>query len=104
MLEHLGHEVAEAPDGEEGLRFIRNGGRPEAVVLDLVLPGIDGWACLERIRYMAPFVPIVVITGDAAAPLLRGISHLGRAAHLAKPFGVEDLGKALRCASESVSS
>lgn len=91
MLDHLGHEVVLAASGEEGLAFLRNGNRPSLVVLDLVLPEMDGWSCLQRVRYMAPRLPVVVITGDAAAPLLRGIGFVGAAAPLPKPFQVDDL-------------
>ncbi len=101
MLEALGHEASLAPTGEEGLALLRDGMKPHYVILDLILPGMDGWACLHRIRYMAPLLPLVVITGDGAAPLLRGISFFGKAAALPKPFGLAELKGALARAEEA---
>jgi CheY-like chemotaxis protein len=59
-----GHEVTEAADGEEALALLR-AHRPDVIVLDLVMPKLDGFSVLEQIQDdpEARFVPVVVLTG-----------------------------------------
>ncbi len=75
-------------DGRSGLRnFFEE--RPDLVVLDIGLPGMDGWAVLERIRELSE-VPVLVLT----APELEQGRGLTRGADdsLTKPFGAQELG------------
>jgi len=59
-----GHEVTEAVDGEEALALLR-ARRPDVIVLDLVMPKLDGFSVLEQIQDDAEtrFLPVVVLTG-----------------------------------------
>ncbi len=59
-LRHLGHTVTSAASGEAGLELARSG-RPEVVVLDVMLPGIDGFETCRRLRASGD-VPIVLLT------------------------------------------
>ena len=49
LLERAEHVVVEAPDGNEGLRLFY-AEQPDLVILDVSMPGLDGWETLERIR------------------------------------------------------
>src|SRR3954447_10363612 len=60
LLERAGAEVVEAVTGEEGLRALY-ARRPAIVVLDIDLPGLDGWQVLERMRQLTD-VPVVVLS------------------------------------------
>ncbi|HEX4404832.1 MAG TPA: response regulator, partial [Polyangia bacterium] len=64
-LEESGYSVAEAPSGEEGLRMAA-GQRPDAVIVDGTLPGIDGATVIRRIRLDAALrgVPCLLLTGS----------------------------------------
>ncbi|MFD4198332.1 MULTISPECIES: response regulator transcription factor [Amycolatopsis] len=59
-LRRHGHDVEPAADGEAGLRLL-NARRPDLVLLDLMLPGIDGFEVCRRIRATGP-VPIIMLT------------------------------------------
>ncbi len=88
-LRAAGHEVDEAGDGEHGLKLFADR-RPDLVVLDLMLPGIDGLETCRRIR-TASQVPVVMLTalgeeGDRVAGL-----ELGADDYLAKPFSPREL-------------
>ncbi len=48
-LQRLGYAVTSAPDGRAGLRELYNR-RPDIVLLDVLMPELDGWGALERIR------------------------------------------------------
>ncbi len=65
-LTHLGHSVRSAPDAEQGLAAVRRR-RPDVVVLDLMLPGIDGFEACRRLRsgaagQHATDVPVIMLT------------------------------------------
>jgi len=55
-----GYEIAEAIDGEEGIKKIKEG-KPDLVLLDLILPGIDGFEVLSRMKGDSALAPIPVI-------------------------------------------
>ena len=79
-----------AGDGRNGLRnFFEE--RPDLVVLDIGLPGMDGWEVLERIRDLSD-VPVLILTAhDLEQDKVRGLTG-GADDYLTKPFGVQELG------------
>jgi DNA-binding response OmpR family regulator len=89
LLERAGHDVVEAGDGNEGLRafFLA---RPDLVVLDVSMPGLDGWGTLERIRELSD-VPVVMLTAQAQElAKVRGLRG-GADDYITKPFGRQEL-------------
>jgi DNA-binding response OmpR family regulator len=91
-LEHAGHEIAEATDGTDALeRAIA--WRPALIVLDVMLPGMDGFTVLERLRAHEGLreVPVILLTAKTQlADQLRGY-RAGANAYLTKPFSPADL-------------
>jgi DNA-binding response OmpR family regulator len=91
-LQHAGHEVFEAPDGDRGLALAREV-RPDAVVIDLMLPAMDGFELLRTLDIDRPTadVPLLVLTAKARETdrvrCLRG----GADAFITKPFVPETL-------------
>jgi two-component system OmpR family response regulator len=68
----------------------------DAIVLDLMLPGIDGWTVLESLRRAGRRVPVLVLTArDAVADKVRGLD-LGADDYLTKPFAIAELVARLR--------
>ncbi len=92
-LESAGYGVATARDGLSGLDMIERSA-PDAIVLDIRLPGLDGWGVLERLRQnpATSSVPVVVVSVLDERP--RGLSH-GAAEYLVKPVSRERLLDAL---------
>ncbi len=89
MLQRAGFEVTAAADGRDGLRVFHNE-RPDAVLLDVGLPTLDGWEVLERIR-AASDVPVLMLTAHGQlSEKLRGLQS-GADDHLTKPFGNAEL-------------
>ncbi len=90
---HLGDEgyaVEHAADGLEGLRLLEAGGW-DALVLDLMLPGVDGLEICKRARAMARYTPII-ITSARSSEVHRILGlELGADDYLAKPFSVLEL-------------
>ena len=89
-LEEAGFAVDIAADGEDGLFRIREIGY-DAVVLDLMLPRLDGWSVLEAARADGIRMPILVLTArDQLADRVRGL-NLGADDYLVKPFAIAEL-------------
>jgi two-component system, OmpR family, response regulator MprA len=89
VLAAEGHDVEVAPDGNEALRRARD--RPfDLVVLDLMLPGLDGIAVCRRLRANGP-VPILMLTAlGGTDERVRGLDA-GADDYLVKPFAYEEL-------------
>jgi DNA-binding response OmpR family regulator len=88
-LESEGFSVAIAPDGPTGVSACEEL-RPDLVVLDLMLPGLDGLEVCRRIQAERP-VPVLVLTArDTEADLLVGLA-VGADDYLTKPFSAREL-------------
>ena len=89
-LEFEGHRAEIASDGDAGLRRARSG-EHDIVVLDLMLPELDGYRVLETLRREGHTVPVLVLTarGDEADKV-RGLES-GADDYVTKPFGVREL-------------
>ena len=85
--------VTTARDGPSGLEAVRRT-RPDAVLLDIRLPGIDGWAVLRTLKAEQETRDIPVIVVSIVDEQARGAA-LGAAAYLVKPVGRDDLSAAL---------
>jgi two-component system OmpR family response regulator len=96
-LREDGYAVDTAFDGREGLRRARAGkGQFDALVLDLMLPHIDGWSILKELRKEGNAVPVLILTArDALSDRVKGLD-LGADDSLAKPFELAELLARLR--------
>jgi two-component system, OmpR family, response regulator len=89
-LRYQGFEVEIAADGAGALTAV-DGFRPELVVLDIMLPDLDGFEIARRLRGRRSQVPIVFLTArDAAEDKLRGLTS-GGDDYVTKPFSLEEL-------------
>lgn len=86
-LEAEGHEATIAPDGEAALGLIIGEGRDiDVVILDVMLPGKDGFAVAAELRAAGTYAPILMLTARASAEdVLRGF-EAGADDYLPKPF------------------
>ena len=90
MLADLGYAVVEAPSAEEGLRLVSQGLRPDVLVTDHLMPGMDGVELARLLREQLPRLRLLVISGYAEA---EGVAaDLPR---LEKPFRRADLARVL---------
>lgn len=83
-LIRLGHRVVLAGDGEAGLRAAA-AERPRLVILDILLPDIDGWEVLRRLRADAALETVPVLV-TSIVELDRDLDRLDLVGFLAKPF------------------
>ena len=93
-LEHEGFVVTTAPDGEQALAAARRE-RPDVVVLDLMLPGIDGIEVCRQLRTFTDAYVIMLTARSEEVDLLIGLS-VGADDYLTKPFSPRELTARIR--------
>lgn len=89
-LEAAGHAVTRVADGEEGLEYALSGAF-DLVLLDLGLPGRDGFAVLEHLRGFDATLPVVVLTAREDLDATVRAFDLGADDYVTKPFRVAEL-------------
>jgi two-component system response regulator MprA len=90
-LELQGYEVELASDGAEALAQLEANGQADAVLLDVLMPGIDGLEVCRRIRRSGNEVPVLMLTArDAVGDRVAGLDA-GADDYVVKPFALEEL-------------
>ncbi|MEE1618900.1 response regulator transcription factor [Brachybacterium sp. J153] len=89
-LQMVGWDVTVCGDGLEAVRLARSN-RPDVLVLDRMLPGLDGVEVLRRIRALHPEIPALILTAmDAPADRIDGLAA-GADDYVTKPFTIEEV-------------
>ncbi|HEY8740292.1 MAG TPA: response regulator, partial [Candidatus Dormibacteraeota bacterium] len=89
-LRYEGFQVTEAADGRQALDAIRST-RPDLVVLDVMLPDVDGLEVTRRVRSEGIRVPVIFLTArDATEDKIAGLS-VGGDDYVSKPFSLDEL-------------
>lgn len=87
--------VGSAGDGEEAMRLAGEL-RPQVVLMDISMPGVDGFEATERIRAELPEVCVLVLTGSAADADVRRAHEAGASGYVTKDRIAEELVHAIR--------
>jgi two-component system response regulator MprA len=95
-LELEGYEVELAADGAEALYRLESNGQPDAVILDVLMPGVDGLEVSRRLRSKGNTVPILMLTARTEVESRVAGLDAGADDYLAKPFALEELLARLR--------
>jgi len=99
-FESQGFGVEAAPDGEAALAALGRL-RPDLVLLDVRMPGIDGVEVLRRIRRADPDVPVIMVTANEDVALAKEMLKLGAFDYVAKPFDRSYLDRGVSEAAET---
>ena len=99
FLRNEGYKVVEAANGQEAVEMVRSDGDISLVILDIMMPGIDGLEATRRIRALdrddAATTPIIAVSANAFADDRRLSREAGMNAHLSKPVSSQELVEAL---------
>lgn len=95
-LELEGYEVELAADGAEALYRLESNGQPDAVILDVLMPGIDGLEVCRLLRGKGNAVPVLMLTARTEVESRVAGLDAGADDYLAKPFALEELLARLR--------
>ena len=97
LLKRLGHQVITAKSGEEAVEVVhRMGLGVDLVILDMIMPGMDGGRTFDRIREICPEIPIMLASGYAINGQAEEIMSRGCNGFIQKPFSVSVLSQKLR--------
>src|SRR5580698_4181544 len=91
LLEVVDYKVETATTGEEALERIEKGLQPDLVLLDVLMPGIDGLETLEQLRRMRPGVKVVMLSCVSDTKKVVHAMKLGAQDYLTKPFEKAEL-------------
>jgi len=103
FLDAYGYSVYTAENGTEGLAIFEKE-KPEIVLTDIKMSGIDGLAVLQRIKEIAPKTAVIVITGHGDTALAEQAVALDAVDFINKPIKKEALDAALKKAREKLDS
>ena len=96
LLEARGYQVDTAEDGRRALALLEGGASPDAILMDVMMPGLDGLETLRRVHELDPQVPVVMLSVVGRASTIVEAIQAGAADYLNKPFEEEELEATLR--------
>ena len=87
-----GYEVVTADNGEEGLRLAQ-AVLPALILLDLAMPGTNGWEVIKALKETAGLkdIPVIIMTASPGQSREHRAEDMGAAGYLSKPFTVDEL-------------
>jgi two-component system response regulator MprA len=89
-FEDEGHEIVMAADGRMGLERLQEH-RPDVVVLDMMMPVVDGWGVLEAKQVEGDTTPVIVVSAKSDPKDCRRALELGAVEYVVKPFDLDRL-------------
>lgn len=95
MLTLLHYRVSTAASGEEAVAFLRKQ-KPALVILDMIMPGIDGLDTFRRIKNLHPEQRTIIVSGYSESERIHEALNLGAGAFLRKPFTITELARIVR--------
>lgn len=95
--------VAEAGTGEEAVKLCGQH-RPDVVVMDMIMPGMDGSIATRKIKELSPTTQVLVLTSFHEAQLVREALKAGAIGYLLKDVAIDELAQAVRNASRGQST
>lgn len=87
--------VADAENGEQALLCVKTH-NPDVVLLDMKMPGIDGWEVTRRLKKSSPHIKVIAVTAICSDPLPIRVLQLGAMGYLTKESGAEEMAAAIR--------
>lgn len=93
MLRTEGFDVLEAEDGPTAIEMLAQGPSPELILLDVMMPGLNGWQVFSKLREDPRWahIPVVMLTALAQRADVERAVQLGVDGYLTKPFEPADL-------------
>jgi two-component system response regulator (stage 0 sporulation protein F) len=85
-----GYETYQASNGKAALQIVREK-RPDLVLLDMKIPGMDGLEILKQIREFDPSIKVIMMTAYGELAMIRKATDLGALMHFTKPFDIDEL-------------
>ncbi|MCL4868094.1 MAG: response regulator [Anaerolineae bacterium] len=94
LLWNTEYELLKASDAERGLQLVQEK-RPAVVIVDIMMPRMDGFTALKRIRELIPDLPVIIFTARSTRSDEKKAEEMGANGFIAKPFNRQKLISAL---------
>jgi two-component system response regulator (stage 0 sporulation protein F) len=95
VLAKEGYTIFQAPNGAIALQIVRDA-KPDLVLLDMKIPGMDGLEILRHIREIEPDTKVIMMTAYGELDLIKEATVLGALTHFTKPFDIDELRAAVK--------
>jgi two-component system KDP operon response regulator KdpE len=89
-MELEGYTVLEAGSADEGMSVL-DGQQPQLILLDVMMPGVDGWEMLQRIQERHGSIPVIMFSGTVDAKAAADAAQRGATGFIGKPFDPQAL-------------
>jgi len=97
LLEKLGYRVIDAKSGEEALEIVRNNGsKIDLIILDMIMPGMDGGKAFDLIHDLYPEIPVILSSGYTLDGQAGDIIDKGCNGFIQKPFTLSEISNKVR--------
>lgn len=100
VLQRAGHEVVEAADGTSVSSWVKDA-NPDLIILDLMMPGMDGWDTLAQLKSNpeSSQIPVIISSALSEDEDLEKARSMGAVDYISKPWAVDDLIERVRWAT-----
>ena len=95
ILTYLGYSAVTAASGAEAVECLKKGVHPDVVILDIIMPGMNGFQTLRALRAVEPDLPILISTGYADRSAAAALVTEGADGFVNKPYHIATLGEQL---------
>jgi len=96
-LKRLGYRPLSAANGETAIEVLQDGKRKiDLVILDMSMPGIGGYKCLQELIKIDPAIKVIVFSGYTHADMQTELIDSGAMAFITKPYSLKDMAKTIR--------
>lgn len=96
ILRRLGYHVKDVPSGGAAIDMLHEGYVPDLIMLDMLMPGLDGLDTYERLRDERADVKAIIVSGYAESDRVRKALEMGVRSYLQKPYTLEKLGRVVK--------
>ncbi|EJY56648.1 two-component system response regulator (stage 0 sporulation protein F) [Alicyclobacillus sacchari] len=100
VLQREGYEIFQAPNGVTALQIAEQE-KPDLILLDMKIPGMDGLEILRNIRKLELDSKVIMMTAYGELDLIHEAMEMGAVAHFTKPFDIDELRRAVRSQLDS---
>jgi two-component system response regulator (stage 0 sporulation protein F) len=95
VLQREGYDTYQAANGLQALEIVQDN-KPDLVLLDMKIPGMDGIEILKRLKVIYPDIKVIIMTAYGELDMIQEAMDLGAITHFAKPFDIEDIRAAVK--------
>jgi two-component system response regulator (stage 0 sporulation protein F) len=95
VFQKEGYNTFQASNGEAALAIVKDD-RPDLVLLDMKIPGMDGIEILKRLKAMDKTIQVIIMTAYGELDMIQQAKDLGALTHFAKPFDIDEIRQAVK--------